>query len=79
MNRKPKDQQKVMISFRLPRREAEGIALLQKLDEQITAISNQRDSDSKEKKLRYLRWKRQDIEKKYTEPMASRHAAERRP
>ena len=55
-------------AVRLPRREAEAKALLQKLDKQITAISNQRDSDSKEKKLRYLRWKRQDTAKKYTEP-----------
>ena len=51
----------------LPKREAEGKALLQKLDRQIAAVSDQRDSDSKEKKLRYLRRQRHYVEKKYKE------------
>ena len=51
----------------LPRRNARGKALLAKLDAQIEATSRRKDSQTKESKLKYLRWKRREIEEGYTE------------
>jgi len=50
----------------LPRRHAKGEALLAKLDTQIEAISSRKDSEEKESKLKYLRWRRRETEKGYT-------------
>ena len=51
----------------IPRRAGMGQKKLEKIDSQIEAVSRQRESESKEKKIKYLRWKRRDIEKRYTE------------
>ena len=41
--------------------------MLAKLAAQIEATSRRKDSEAKESKLNYLRWKRREIEKGYSE------------
>ena len=53
----------------LPRRYAEGQRLMNKIDAQIEATLRRKDSEGKESKLKYLRWKRREIESEYTEPV----------
>lgn len=55
----------------LPRRNARGKALLAMLDVQIETISRRKDSEAKDSKLKYLRWKRKEIENGYTKQAAS--------
>lgn len=51
----------------IPRRNAAGESELAKLDAQIDATSRRKPSDARDKKLKYLRWRRRQIEKGYTE------------
>ena len=51
----------------LPRRNARGEAIRAKLDAQIKATFRRKDSEAKDSKLKYLRWKRIEIEKGYSE------------
>lgn len=54
----------------LPRKKNEGKSQLQKIDKKIEAVSKQINSEEKEIKIKYLKWKRNEIEAKYTEPHA---------
>ena len=49
----------------IPKRKIEGDKLLRKIEKQIESILRQKDFDDKEKKLKYLRWKRREIKKRY--------------
>jgi len=62
----------------LPRKASEGLKKLAEIDAKIDAISKSKNIEDKEDRIKFLQWKRREIEKKYTEQTHATDAATRR-